>query len=153
MVKFKIRETDEYDALVELFMKEGLEYSEDDLLGNDPVPTEIVKCWSITLDENDRLVGGAVLATRQGEYIVDGIAMDSDFQRIKLGKELMMRVIEEVLKRNGKALYLVARAPEFFRKIGFDTIDRDEAPEFFECAKCPQRDVTCHPEVMKLSMV
>ena len=153
MVKFKIRETDDYDALVKLFIKEGLEYSEEDLLGNSPIPTDIVKCWSITLDEDDRLVGGAVLATRQGEYIVDGIAMDSEFQRIKLGKELMMRVIEEVLKRNGRALYLVARAPGFFKRIGFDSIDRKDAPEFYECADCPQRDATCHPEVMKLSMV
>ena len=153
MVKFKIRETDEYDALVELFMKEGLEYTEEDLLGNSPIPTDVVKCWSITLDGEDRLVGGAVLAMREGEYIIDGIAMDSEFQRIKLGKELMMRAIEEVLKRNGKALYLVARAPEFFRTIGFDTIDRKDAPEFYECADCPQNGVNCHPEVMKLSMV
>ena len=153
MIKFKIRETDKFDDLVRLFMKEGVEYNEEDLIGDGPLPKEVVKCWSITLDEGDRLVGGAVLATREGEYIVDGIAMDSEFQRIKLGKELMMRVIEEVLKRNGKALYLVARAPGFFRKIGFDTINREDAPEFFECATCPQRGVTCHPEVMELSMV
>lgn len=154
MLKFKIRKTDDYDALVKLFMQEGLEYTEEDLNGEGPVPTEIVQCWSVTLDgEDQQLVGGAVLAMRQGEYIVDGIAIASDYQGIKLGKELMMRVIEEVLIRNGKALYLVARKPGFYERIGFDIIDPKDAPEFFECDTCSQYNVSCHPEVMKLSMV
>ena len=47
-------------------------------------------------------------------------------------------------------MYLVARAPEFFRKNGFVTIPREEAPNFFECLTCPQYGKTCHPEVMKI---
>ena len=180
MIKFQIRESHRYDDLVRLFMSEGLEFSEDDLAGNSAVPTDIIKCWEITVaeetdvfaknadeaeethvehsntpgmnDEKERIVGGAVLAKRQGEYIVDGIAMAKAFQKAGLGKELMMRLIEETLNLRGDAIYLVARAPGFFGTIGFETVDREDAPEFFECTKCPQRGVSCHPEVMKLQL-
>ena len=97
-------------------------------------------------------MGGAVFAKRQGEYIVDGIAMAKAFQKAGLGKELMMRLIEETLNLRGDAIYLVARAPGFFGTIGFEAVDREDAPEFFECTKYPQRGVSCHPEVMKLQL-
>ncbi len=42
--------------------------------------------------------------------------------------------------------------PEFFRKYGFETVAREEAPNFFECLTCPQYGKTCHPEVMKLDL-
>lgn len=153
MKDFKIRETEDYESLVPFFIENDLEFSEDE-----PVPTDIVKCWDVreeeTGGENEkgRLIGGFVLARRQGEFIVDGIAVDPEYRKAKLGQTLLEKGIEEARSRGGKRIFLVARAPGFFRKKGFVTVERKDAPNFFECLTCPQYGVDCHPEVMRLEL-
>lgn len=153
MKDFKIRETEDYESLVPFFIENDLEFSEDE-----PVPTDIVKCWDVreeeTGGENEkgRLIGGFVLARRQGEFIVDGIAVDPEYRKAKLGQTLLEKGIEEARSRGGKRIFLVARAPGFFRKNGFVTVERKDAPNFFECLTCPQYGVDCHPEVMRLDL-
>ena len=73
MKDLKIAETKDYDRLVPMFIANRLEFSEDE-----PVPTDIVKCWQLT-DEAGNLQGGAVLALREGEFIVDGIAVNEPY--------------------------------------------------------------------------
>lgn len=145
MKEFKIRETDDYESLVPFFIENDLEFSEDE-----PVPTDIVKCWDIR--EDGRLIGGFVLAKRQGEFIVDGIAVDPRYRAAKLGRALLDKGIEETKRLGGRRIFLVARAPGFFRKHGFVTVEREEAPNFFECLTCPQYGADCHPEVMRLDI-
>lgn len=153
--KIQIAETEDYDALVELFVKNELEFSV-----NDEVPTDLVKLWkaettqvtSTTDSKKNTLIGGCVLALREEEYIIDGIAVEPEFRAEKLGQTLLQLAIKEVKSRGGKWLYLVARAPEFFRKQGFITIEREDAPNFFECLTCLQYGKNCFPEVMKLEI-
>ncbi|MDO4546151.1 MAG: GNAT family N-acetyltransferase [Bacillota bacterium] len=177
MINFKIAETEDYEKLVPFFIENDLEFSEEE-----PVPTDLVKCWEIVenvdaeeqllkrrdakratgaadaLDSSDesrgysRLIGGFVLAKREGEFIVDGIAIAPDYRKHKLGRVLLNKGIEETLKQGGSRIFLVARAPGFFRKAGFVTVPREEAPNFFECLTCPQYGVDCHPEVMRLDL-
>ena len=146
MTDYLISETEEYEKLVPFFIENELEFTEEDA---EEVPTDLVKCWQIT-DAGGRLVGAFVLALREGEYICDGIAIDESLRGTGLGSRLLDLGIEETEKRGGKRMYLVARAPEFFRKNGFVTVPRQEAPNFFECLTCPQYGVTCHPEVMRI---
>lgn len=140
---FTLYATDEYDRLVEFFVKNQLEFD-----GDEEVDTDIVRCYKVT-DAGDRLIGGAVLALREGKFIIDGIAVDSAYRKEKIGEKMLEQVLSEVRSRGGQSLYLVARAPGFFRKNGFSAIDPDSAPNFFECKYCPQYMVSCHPEVMK----
>lgn len=161
-MKFMMRTTAEYERLVQFFVKNGLEFD-----GDEEVDTDIIKCWKISqaagedlkhvkdahADGKDALVAGCVLALREGRYIIDGIAVDPALRKAGLGKILVEKVKQEVLARGGDSIYLVARAPEFFRKLGFHTIDPQNAPNFFECRQCPQYQVSCHPEVMKLDLV
>ena len=144
--EYILRETDEYAKLVEFMIANQLEFTEEDA---EEVPTDLVKCWEIT-DSAGNLIGVFVLAKRQGEYICDGIAVDGSRRGENLGTELLNKGIEETKSLGGRSMYLVARAPEFFRKNGFVTIPREEAPNFFECLTCPQYGKTCHPEVMKI---
>jgi len=145
MIDFKISVTEDYEKLVPFLIKNELEFSEED-----PVPTDLVKCWEIVTD--DELIGAFVLAKREGKFIVDGIAIDERFRKSRLGEALLKRGIREVKKLGGKQIYLVARAPGFFAKHGFKTVAREDAPNFFECLTCPQYGVDCHPEVMKLEL-
>lgn len=146
MMKFTMSSTDEYERLVKFFVENQLEFD-----GDEEVDTDIIKCWKVTQGD-DYLVAGCVLAQREGKYIIDGIAVDKPMRKTGIGKILVDKVISEVKKRGGGSIYLVARAPGFFKKLGFTVIDPSEAPNFFECKQCPQYRVSCHPEVMKLEM-
>ena len=93
-----------------------------------------------------------ILAYREGEYIIDGIAVDSGCRGERLGEKLLSLAVEEVRKRDGKKIYLVARAPGFFMTQGFKIISGEDAPLFYECATCPQYKVDCFPEIMSLEV-
>lgn len=144
--KPEISVTDDYEKLVEFFIENRLEYADED---KEEVPTDLVKCWEATCSDG-KLAGGFVLALRDGEYICDGIATDICVRGTGLGKALLETGIEETKKLGGKRMFLVARAPEFFRSQGFVTVPKDEAPNFFECLTCPQFGIDCHPEVMRM---
>ena len=148
MKKYQISETEEYEKLVSFFIENELEFTEEDA---EEVPTDLVKCWEIT-DEGNNLLGAFVLAKREGEFICDGIAIDEELRGTGLGTKLLELGLEETSKLGGTRMYLVARAPEFFRKNGFATVPRQEAPNFFECLTCPQYGVSCHPEVMRIEL-
>ena len=146
MTEMVLKETDEYEKLVRFFVENKLEFD-----GDEEVDTDIVNCYEVT-DKDGQLIGAAVLAEREGRFIIDGIAVDGKYRKRKIGEMLLEKIKEQVGKLGGRELYLVARAPGFFRKNGFKTIDPAEAPNFFECKYCPQYNVTCHPEVMKLEL-
>lgn len=160
---YVIAATDDYERLVPFFVANDLEFPDEE---DYEVSTDLVQCWKVTEgaqpepDEDSaeyktdrhRLIGGFVLAERQGEFIVDGIAVDPEYRKENLGKALLDLGIAETRKRGGKRIFLVARAPGFFRKSGFVTVPREEAPNFFECLTCPQYGVDCHPEVMRLDL-
>ena len=143
--------------LIRFFIENGLEYTE-----NDEIPTDLVKIWkaeetgsegSEGFEGSDgRLVGACVLAKREGRYICDGIATDPSVRGLGVGKSMLLTMLDEVRKLGGDSIYLVARAPGFFTKFGFMSIERDDAPTFFECFTCPQYKDTCFPEVMRLEI-
>ncbi|MDR2089238.1 MAG: GNAT family N-acetyltransferase [Clostridiales Family XIII bacterium] len=158
--RIEISKTKAYDALVALFIRNGLEFSADE-----EVPTDIVKCWEAVARDagidagNDasgesgaRRIGGCVLALREGAFIIDGIAAEPEYRAHRLGTKLLALAVDETKARGGRELFLVARAPEFFRKQGFVTVSRDGAPTFFECFSCPQYNESCFPEVMRLTL-
>ena len=137
--------------LIRFFIDNGLEYTE-----SDEISTDLVKCWKAEEVEagapEGRLVGGCSLAKRQGRYICDGIATDPSVRGRRVGERLLLNLINEVRASGGDEIFLVARAPGFFAKYGFMSIEREAAPTFFECFTCPQYGLTCHPEVMRLNI-
>jgi len=143
--KLNLTETNNYAELNQLFIKNELEVSDEN-----PVTTDIVKAWRLA--DDGKLIGGIMLAKRQGEFIIDGVAVEPEYRELKLGKWLLDTAIAEARARSGNRMYLVARAPGFFRTQGFLTVPKEEAPLFFECLTCPQYGESCHPEVMKLEI-
>ena len=93
MLKFRMQSTDEYERLVKFFVENELEFN-----GDEEVDTDIIKCWKMT-HTDDVLVAGCVLAKRQGEFIIDGIAVTQLFRKFGLGKILMEKAIKEVKAR------------------------------------------------------
>ena len=147
MTKLRMAPTEDYEKLVKFFIENELEFTEEE-----PVPTDLIQCWEITHGDEKFLAGALVLAKREGEFIIDGIAVDKMYRKMKIGNILLKKAIDKIKELGGNKLYLVARAPGFFRKAGFVTIPREEAPNFFECFTCSQYNVSCHPEVMLLEV-
>jgi amino-acid N-acetyltransferase len=141
-----ISKTDDYDSLVAMFIRNGLEFSIDE-----PLPTDLVQCWKAE-DENGKLIGGCVLARRGGEYIIDGIAAEPEYRKKKLGGGLLDLALSEARKQGAAKVYLVAKAPGFFRKHGFGTIGPEQVPDLFDCPSCPQYGNGCYPEVMEIAL-
>ena len=139
---YEIISVDDHESLNRFYEKNDLEISEED-----PVGTDAVKSW--VLVEDEKLAGAVTLALREGEYIIDGIALDESYRGGGRGTALLNTVIDEVRKRGGSRIYLVARAPEFFGASGFKEVERADAPEFFECFGCSQYGVKCFPKVME----
>ena len=139
---YEIISVNDHESLNRFYEKNDLEISEED-----PVGTDAVKSW--VLVEDEKLAGAATLALREGEYIIDGIALDESYRGGGRGTALLNTVIDEVRKRGGSRIYLVARAPEFFGASGFKEVERADAPEFFECFGCSQYGVKCFPKVME----
>ena len=134
------------DTLNDFFEANDLEISDAE-----PVETNVIKAWRAD-DENGNLVGGVCLAYREGDYIIDGIAVDQSLRGQRMGEKLLGLAIDQVKSLGGKKLFLVARAPGFFKTQGFNIVSEKDAPLFFECADCPQYKVDCFPEIMLLEV-
>lgn len=144
MVNYAISTTDDYEGLVEMFTRHGLEFS-----FNEPLETRVVQCWKAE-GAGGKLISGCVLALRGGAYIIDGIATEPEYRKEKIAGTLLELALKEARDRGADRVYLVARAPGFFRKHGFYDIPAGDVPELFDCHSCPQFGTTCQPEVMRL---
>ena len=85
MKQYIISETENYEKLVPFFIRNELEFTEEDM---EEVPTDLVKCWQIA-DLDGGLVGAFVLAKREGEFICDGIAIEEELRGTGLGRKLL----------------------------------------------------------------
>ena len=144
MFRFYIKETIEYERLKDFMIPFGLEFSNDEEL-----ETEIIKCWKV-IQEPDYLVGAVMLGMRKGYYYINGIAVDPPMRHTGVGTIMMKKAISEVRKMGGNELWLVAKVPEFFRTLGFVTVEPEDAPPITGCTSCDQYGSSCKPEIMKL---
>ena len=139
-----ISETTDYEQLVDLFIRNELEFSRDKPI----VKTDIAKCWKSEKDNN--LIGGCMLAKREGNYKLDGLAIDPLYRNEKIGSKLLQNALNYIKEQDGHSMYLVAKIPEFYLKHGFRFINREEAPISVKCFTCSQYNVSCFPQVMKI---
>lgn len=146
-ITLKMSQTNDYEALKTLYIKNDLE-----LDPGEPMPEGVVKNWKITHGKEEHLIAGLTLAKYKDEFVIDGIAVEPEYRKMEVGRIILEKAIAEVRNMGGKKIFLVARAPEFFRKQGFITIDKEEAPKVFDCLTCPQFGTKCHPEVMRLDL-
>lgn len=146
MLRFIMKETDEYDRLIEFMSRFGLEFEGEDKVGN-----QVLKCWKV-IQEPDHLTGGIILSMRHGEYILNGIAVDTPMRKSGIGRIMVDKLVTDVRKREGKRIYLVAKVPEFFEKVGFVPVEGHEVDHLFTCGTCKQRGDTCFPKIMMMEL-
>jgi amino-acid N-acetyltransferase len=143
----KLSRTNDINRLNLFFATNGLESAEEAFDDE-----QYIAAWTATDPETNNLVGALSLVRRKGYYIIDGIAVDQAFRKQGLGRILIDLALAEARSLKINEVYLVAKVPLFFRKLGFLEIPWPDAPPVFECTKCPQYNRDCHPEAMFISL-
>ena len=145
MLRLSLKETDEYGEIRDFFIENGLEFNEEEDKG-----TEILHVYKITHGDEEHLVGAVSLARRKGELVINGMAVEKIYRKMKIGSILLQKV-EEIVNEElgGGIIYLAAKVPGFYKKNDYETIDIKDAPDIFTCQTCPLQGKECFPAIMK----
>lgn len=138
-----IRESDDYKKLSYFFHENGLEIEP-----GIEKPDDLIRCWECYDAERHRLIGGAALEKRNGEFVVSDVAVDAGYRKEKHGTQLMDVVEAEIVKSGGKEAWLVAKVPEFYIKLDWEIVSRDNAPDISKCFSCSKYGKECNPQIM-----
>jgi argininosuccinate lyase/amino-acid N-acetyltransferase len=132
-------ETDDFEAIRGLALESGLE---------DGAFEDIViafGCYSA-----NRLIGCAALKSLGEAFSVEWLAVDESRRKEGIGRKVVERVAAEAKSRGATQLWALARAPDFFLRVGFMLSSPEESPgpTLSGCIKCPQYQTTCHPKIV-----
>lgn len=89
--------------------------------------------------ENGSIVGCAALHVFWKDLAeIKSIAVDEDYQKRGIGKQLIEKCLEEGKALGISRLFVLTYIPEFFERMGFKLIDKDLLPHkiWTECVKC-----------------
>ena len=140
---FDIIESTDYSKLTYFFAENELEIEP----GQERSET-VINCWECN-DNEGNLIAAAALEKRDGEFVVADIAVDSKYRGQGIAKELMQIVETEIIKHSGKQAWLVGKVPDFYFKLGWESVSRNEAPDISKCFQCVKFGISCKPEIMK----
>lgn len=106
-----------------------------------------VRDFSVFEDEKTGKVSGCCALQFCWEDLAEirSVAVAPEYAKQNIGRELVENAIEEAKAYQIKQLFLLTYKPEFFKKFGFDLIDRSELPlkiwtDCIACVKYPDCD-------------
>lgn len=144
--RYKIIKSMNYDDMIPMFIEAGLEMQPDE-----PAPDGLLACFEMIEKETGRRIGGASLAKMYGEYVLKTVAIEKAYQGKGLGRVLVEHVMEEAKEWDAKRLILAAKVPEFYQKLGFEIISREDTPPISDCLTCPRFQNECDSEMMEFA--
>lgn len=142
--EYQVILSDHYKEMIPMFIEEGLEMEPDS-----EVPEGLLTCLEVKDTETGQRLGGASLVYDKDVFILKTVAVKKEFQGRGLGRLLVQRAEEEARKRGAQCLYLNAKVPEFYKKLGYQIIRRDDAPDISDCQNCHRYHNGCESEIMK----
>ena len=107
-----------------------------------------VRDFSVFADENDRILGCCALQFCWEDLAeIRSLAVDPDHHGQKIGFKLVETALHEAKLFNISKIFTLTYKPGFFRKFGFNQIDRSELPlkiwsDCITCVKFPNCDET-----------
>jgi N-acetylglutamate synthase-like GNAT family acetyltransferase len=143
----QILESDGYEALTHLFYRNGLE-----ITPGIQKPEHVIKCWECKDPISQRLIGGASLEIRDGEYVVADLAVETEYRNENIGTQLMEVVEAEIIRMGGTEAWLVGKVPGFYLKLGWEIVAQKDAPDISNCFTCSRYGNECNPQVMHKSL-
>jgi len=106
-------------------------------------------------DSEGRLGAAARLEYNFDQPFVEEVAVREDLRGTGLGTEVLGAVIEEARKRGIRTIWAMARAPGFFRKMGFAEAPEKELLEklMAQCHECRDYRNVCNPMLLKKTLI
>ncbi len=89
--------------------------------------------------ENGNIIGCVALHVFWKDLAeIKSIAVEEDYQKRGIGKQLIQKCLEEGEALGISRLFVLTYIPEFFERMGFKRIDKDLLPHkiWTECVKC-----------------
>ena len=115
-----------------------------------PVRSNLLAQFVIRDDEGKIGAAGRLEYT-YGHPFVEEIAVRKDLRRSSLGSKIVEAILDEARERGIKDIWAMARAPEFFGSLGFETAPEKEllAKLMEGCKVCRDHITVCNPVLMK----
>ena len=137
-----IKEFKEHEQLVDFYISRGIEFNDDKKFFHPPILSYIAEI-------NNNFVGAITICKEGNDFILDEVAVVENYEKQGVCTALVNFAISKIKKEYGESkFYLVAKNPEVFKNMGFNIIQREEAPNFSECFSCPDFQKICFPEIM-----
>lgn len=137
-----IKEFSNHDELVDFYISRGIEFNEDKKYFHPPV-------FSYIAEIDNNFAGAITICKENNDFILDEIAVIKEKENQGICTALVNTAINRIKQEyEDSKFYLVAKNPEVFKSMGFNVIQRDEAPSFSECFSCPDFQKKCFPEIM-----
>ena len=134
-----LRQTDDFKGIRSLALRAGLEDGKfDDIVA-------AYGCYS-----GHGLVGCAALKRVGDTFSIEWLAVEGSHRRKGIGRAIVGRVASEAKGRGATQLWALARAPDFFMRLGFlqSSPEVSPGPNLAGCAKCAQYQVSCFPKIV-----
>ncbi len=139
-------ETQDHNGLIPFYKDNGLEVS-DDIVRDDGA------VYSIKYIVDGTVVSAATLSHRFGVYILDYVAVDPRHRRKGFGETAVRTVTEKAKALGADKLYITARNPEFFGRLGFKEGSPQGVDMNADCIGCPQFGNGCTKLPMYIDIV
>jgi len=99
------------------------------------------KIFEFVVWEEEGLIRGCCALHPAWEDLAEirSLAVDSTFHKKGVGKNLVEYCINRASEFGIKNIFALTYKPEFFKKLGFDEISKDQLPKkiWSDCLKCP----------------
>ena len=132
----------EYAELVDLYEAADLELTDDK-----SAPGTVLKNWQV-IDEDGRQIAGASLLDKGGLCVLADLAVVEDLQSQGLGKELIALTVDKARECEYDELWICAKIPEYYLKLGWEDVDPLTAPPISLCQDCEKFHKSCFPRIM-----
>lgn len=101
---------------------------------------ENIRDFTVACDAERLVACGALHFYTSRSAEVRSLAVDPGYQRFRIGAKLMNALEGEAKQYGLEALFAFTYVPGFFRKLGYQEVDRGELPlkAWKDCLKCPK---------------
>lgn len=139
-------ETNKHNILYDFYLENGLEVSKN-------IESDDGAFYSVVALNSGVIAAAATLSFRKNIFILDYIAVGSNYRKIGLGKQAIDMVVKKAKELNAKAIFITAKEPAFFKKVGFiqgspEGVDMNE-----DCLGCEKYGKECVSVPMKLILM
>ena len=135
----------DHNVLAKFYRENTLEVS-DDILKDDGA------IFSIKYESNGKTVAAATLSFRFSVYILDYVAVESGFRKQGLGEQAVEIIKQKAKELGGDRLYITAKSPSFFKKIGFLEGSPKGVDMNADCIGCPEFNNGCKKQPMYIDL-